>query len=222
MRSGTWEIKPEVGMVQDGPRLAVPASAVRRTDAESGSSWVVVPGTRWGWAAPSLAARVNCELLEARFPFVQRVVADDESWRQLMCQAVDEWRLTSVMQDLHAGEAIDAEALTAAMRRLLRERVEEVEGPAAVEDIAARALSEHGVRLCGIVEEAVAQAYLLVSAETVPLPVVTATDVEFPAHDVVVDRLVTSVVQRPELVTSRDRWAGAGSVEEYERWLGIG
>ena len=115
-------------------------------------------------------------------------------------------------------------ALSALLRRLLRAHVEQIEAPEVSEELpplleqagahrAARAVAG------SLDDEAVVRAYLTIAADTSPVPEVDALGARFPAHAVVVERLIQAVRKRPELVTVEAPLGGAPSWQTYERWV---
>lgn len=220
-----WWMREGAGLVEDQGRPAVPFHALHPSsglpDAES---WLEVPGTRWGQRHRELTARANFNHLEKVYPFVQRVVAVDERWRCLIVRDVDAWRLESVWGVLEDGGAVSQAALSALLRRVLRAHVEQREAPGICAELpwlleqagasrAARAVEG------SLDEEAVVRAYLTIAADTSPVPEVDALGARFPAHDVVVERLVEAVAKRPELVMAGASLGGAPSWQTYERWV---
>ncbi|PCC39121.1 hypothetical protein CIK66_10565 [Brachybacterium alimentarium] len=220
-----WWIREGAGLVDDDGHAAVPADALHAAESVAGAeSWVELPATRWGQRHRELDARANFEHLEKLYPCVQRVLAVREQWRCLIVRDVDLWRLDDVIGVLEAGENTSQAAVTALLRRLLRQRVDQVEAAEVIEDLPAL-LREVGAptaarTVAGAMdEEAVVRAYLTIAADTSPLPVVDALGARFPAHEVVVERLVQAVSERPELVTAGVSLGGAPSWQTYERWL---
>lgn len=220
-----WWMREGAGLVEDQGRPAVPFHALHSSsgvpDAES---WLEVPGTRWGQRHRQLSARANFNHLESMYPFVQRVVAVDEWVRFLLVRDVDAWRLESLWGVLEDGGAVSQAALSALLRRLLRAHVEQREGPEVCAELP-RLLEQAGASgaaraVAGSLdEEAVVRAYLTIAADTSPMPKVDALGVRFPAHEVVVERLVEAVTKRPELVTVGASLGGAPSWQTYERWV---
>jgi hypothetical protein len=220
-----WWMREGAGLVEDQGRPAVPFNALHtardRPDAES---WLEVPRTRWGQRHRELTARANFNHLEKVYPFVQRVVAVEERWRSLMVRDVDAWRLESVMGVLEDGGAVNQAALSALLRRLLRAHVEQIEASEVSEELP-RLLEQAGAHRAAravagsLDDEAVVRAYLTIAADTSPVPEVDALGARFPAHAVVVERLVQAVRKRPELVTVGAPLGGAPSWQTYERWV---
>lgn len=213
------------GLVEDQGRTAVPFHALHSSsDLPDAESWLEVPGTRWGQRHRELTARANFSHLEKVYPFVQRVVAVDERWRSLIVRDVDAWRLESVWEVLEDGGAVSQAALSALLRRVLRSHVERYEAPEICAELP-RLLEQAGASGAARVvegsldEDAVVRAYLTIAADTSPLPEVDALGARFPAHEVVVERLVQAVTKRPELVTAGASLGGAPSWQTYERWV---
>lgn len=220
-----WWMREGAGLVEDQGRPAVPFHALHSpSDLPDAGSWLEVPGTRWGPRHRELSARANFNHLEKMHPFVQRVVAVDERWRSLIVRDVDAWRLESVWKVLEDGGAVSQAALSALLRRLLRAHVEQREAPEVCTELP-RLLEQAGAfRAARTVEgsldeEAVVRAYLTIAADTSPVPKVDALGARFPAHAVVVERLVQAVTKRPELVTVCPSLDGAPSWQTYERWM---
>lgn len=220
-----WWMREGAGLVEDQGRPAVPFHALHTSsglpDAES---WLEVPGTRWGQRHRELTARANFNHLEKVYPFVQRVVTVEERWRSLMVRDVDAWRLESVMGALEDGGAVSQAALSALLRRLLRAHVEQIEAPEVSGELPLlleQAGAHRSARAVAgsLDEEAVVRAYLTIAADTSPVPEVDALGARFPAHAVVVERLVEAVTRRPELVTVGAPLGGAPSWQTYERWV---
>lgn len=220
--SRRWWISAGVGLIDDDGHGTVPWQALRaEPGGEGAEAWIELPTTRWGGRHRDLAARANFDHLETVYPWVQRVRAVEEGWRSLIVRDVDTWRLEEVAAALEAGYSISAASETVLMRRLLRERVEDMdlagELPELVEESGnagvARAIE------AGLDTEAVVRAYLTVAADTAPLPAVDALGADFPAHEVVMERLVQAVRERPELVMGGVPLGGAPSWHMYERWL---
>lgn len=187
-------------------------------------SWREIPGTRWGERHRDLAARANFDHLEKVYPFVQRVISVEERWRSLIVRDVDAWPLESVWRVLEEGDAVSQAAVTALLRRLLRSQVERNEGQelsAELPRLLEQEGASHSARTIegSLDEEAVVRAYLTIAADTSPLPEVDALGARFPAHAVVVERLVEAVTKRPELVTVGAPLGGAPSWQTYERWV---
>jgi hypothetical protein len=220
-----WWVNPAAGLVDDDGHQALPSQALfAQRPSETAEAWMEIPGTRWGRRARELSLRANFEHLEKTVPSVQRVVAVEQEWRALLVRAVDAWRLEELTSDLESGRGLSAARETALMRRLLREQVETQEGMEAMEelpgliceagdDAVARTLAST------LDADAVVRAYLTIAADTVPLPAVDALGASFPAHEVVMDRLVRAVRKRPELVMAKPVMGGAPSWDMYERWL---
>lgn len=220
-----WWMRKGAGLVEDQGRPAVPFHALHIShDLPDAESWLEVPGTRWGQRHRELTARANFNHLEKTYPFVQRVVAVDEGWRSLIVRDVDGWRLERVMGVLEDGRAVSQAALSALLRRLLRAHVEQIESPELCEELP-QLLAQVGARAAAravegaLDEEAVVRAYLTIAADTAPVPEVDALGARFPAHAVVVERLVRAVAKRPELVTVGAPLGGAPSWVTYERWV---
>lgn len=220
-----WWMREGAGLVEDQGRPAVPFHALHRADElPAAESWLEVPGTRWGQRHRELTARANFNHLEKVHPFVQRVVAVDERWRSLIVRDVDAWRLESVWGVLEDGGAVSQAALSALLRRVLRAHVEQREAPEICAELP-RLLEQAGASRAAravegsLDEEAVVRAYLTIAADTSPVPEVDALGARFPAHEVVVERLVKAVTKRPELVTVGASLGGAPSWETYERWV---
>lgn len=220
-----WWMREAAGLVEDQCRPAVPFHALHSSsDLPDAESWVEVPGTRWGERHRELTARANFNHLETVFPFVQRVVAVDERWRALIARDVDAWRLENVREVLEAGDAVSQAALSALLRRVLRAQVEQSEAPEICVELT-RLLEQAGASRAAravagsLDEDAVVQAYLTIAADTSPVPEVDALGARFPAHAVVVERLVQAVTKRPELVTVGASLGGAPSWQTYERWV---
>ena len=220
-----WWMREGAGLVEDQGRPAVPFHAMHTAgDLPDAESWLEVPGTRWGQRHRELTARANFNHLEKVYPFVQRVVAVEERWRSLMVRDVDAWRLESVMGVLEDGDAVSQAALSALLRRLLRAHVEQIEAPEVSEELP-RLLEQAGAHRAAravagsLDDEAVVRAYLTIAADTSPVPEVDALGARFPAHAVVVERLVQAVRKRPELVTVGAPLGGAPSWQTYERWV---
>ncbi|MFD1836327.1 hypothetical protein ACFSDA_14760 [Brachybacterium rhamnosum] len=220
-----WWMREAAGLVEDQGRPAVPFHALHTArDLPDAESWLEVPGTRWGQRHRELTARANFNHLEKAYPFVQRVVAVDEGWRSLIVRDVDGWRLESVMGVLEDGRAVSQAALSALLRRLLRSHVEQIEAPELCEELP-RLLEQAGAHRAAravagsLDDEAVVRAYLTIAADTSPVPEVDALGARFPAHAVVVERLVQAVRKRPELVTVGAPLGGAPSWQTYERWV---
>lgn len=223
--STRWWIREGAGLVDDDGHPALPAEALHETDSLAGAeSWIELPTTRWGQRHRELNARANFEHLEKLYPCVQRVVAVRGQWRCLIVRDVDLWRLDDVIDVLEAGESASQATVTALLRRLLRQQVEQVEAAEVIEDLpdlltdagyddAARTVAG------SLDEEAVVRAYLTIATDTSPWPVVDALGARFPAHRVVVERLVEAVRQRPELVSGGAPLGGAPSWQTYEGWL---
>jgi len=216
-----WTTRADVGLVDDGGHRAIPWGALRRVIGEGqGTDWVLITGTRWGEAAPSLVARANFEELEATSDVVHRILAEDGQWRMLACPHAGLWQLARVREKLAAGEVLNEERYERLLREILRKRVETVEGPEMQYALALMFLHKD-VDPAPMSLEAVCNAYLAMAAATAPLPTVTAMGADFPAHDAVFARLVSAVAKHPELVMSSEPMGGATSWTEYERWLGI-
>ena len=220
-----WWMREGAGLVEDQGRPAVPFHALHTShDLPDAESWLEVPGTRWGQRHRVLTARANFNQLEKVYPFVKRVVAVEERWRSLMVRDVDAWRLESVMGVLEDGGAVSQAALSALLRRLLRAHVEQVKVPEVSEELP-RLLEQAGAHRAARAvagsfdEEALVRAYLTIAADTSPVPEVDALGARFPAHAVVVERLVRVVAKRPELVAVGAPLGGAPSWQTYERWL---
>ncbi|WP_299304803.1 hypothetical protein [uncultured Brachybacterium sp.] len=220
-----WWMREGAGLVEDQGRPAVPFHALHTArDLPDAESWLEVPGTRWGQRHRELTARANFNHLEKVYPFVQRVVAVEERWRSLMVRDVDAWRLESVMGVLEDGGAVNQAALSALLRRLLRAHVEQIEAPEVSEELP-RLLEQAGAHRAAravagsLDDEAVVRAYLTIAADTSPVPEVDALGARFPAHAVVVERLVQAVRKRPELVTVGAPLGEAPSWQTYERWV---
>ncbi|MGP9582500.1 hypothetical protein [Brachybacterium sp. AOP35-5H-19] len=220
-----WWMREGAGLVEDQGRPAVPFHALHpANDLPDAESWLEVPGTRWGQRHRELTARANFNHLDKAYPFVQRVVAVDERWRSLIVRDVDSWRLESVWGVLEDGGAVSQAALSALLRRVLRVHVEQREAPEICAELP-RLLEQAGASRAAravegsLDEEAVVRAYLTIAADTSPVPEVDALGARFPAHEVVVERLVQAVTKRPELVTVGASLGGAPSWQTYERWV---
>lgn len=220
-----WWMRDGAGLVEDQGRPAVPFHALHSSSAlPDAESWLEVPGTRWGQRHRELTSRANFNHLEKVYPFVQRVVAVEERWRVLIVRDVDAWRLESLWGVLGDGAAVSQAAYSALLRRLLRAHVEQREAPELCADLP-RLLEQAGATRAAravegsLDEDAVARAYLTIAADTSPVPEVDALGARFPAHDVVVERLVQAVTKRPELVTAGASLGGAPSWQAYERWV---
>lgn len=220
-----WWLREGAGLVEDQSRPALPFHALHlSTDLPDAKSWLEVPGTRWGQRYRELTARANFNHLETAYPFVQRVVAVDERWRSLIVRDVDSWRLEGMWGALEDGSAVSQAALSALLRRVLRAHVERHEAPEICAELP-RLLEQAGASRAAravegsLDEEAVVRAYLTIAADTSPVPEVDALEARFPAHDVVVERLVQAVTKRPELVTVGASLGGAPSWMTYERWV---
>lgn len=220
-----WWMREGAGLVEDQGRPAVPFHALHTAhDLPDAESWLEVPGIRWGQRHRELTARANFNHLEKVYPFVQRVLAVEERWRSLMVRDVDAWRLESVMGFLEDGGAVNQAALSALLRRLLRAHVEQIEAPEVSEELP-RLLEQAGAHRAAravagsLDDEAVVRAYLTIAADTSPVPEVDALGARFPAHAVVVERLVQAVRKRPELVTVGAPLGEAPSWQTYERWV---
>lgn len=220
-----WWMRDGAGLVQDQGRPAVPFHALHSSsDLPGAESWLEVPGTRWGRRHRELVARANFNHLEKVYPFVQRVLAVEERWRALIVRDVDSWRLESVWGVLEEGGAVSQAAYSALLRRLLRAHVEQREAPEVCAELP-RLLEQVGASRAAravagsLDEEAVVRAYLTIAADTSPAPEVDALGARFPAHEVVVERLVQAVTKRPELVTVGASLGGAPSWQTYERWV---
>lgn len=223
--TGRWWLREGVGLVDDEGTEAVPSHALRTADPGSGAElWLEVPTTRWGGRHRALEARANMVTLEALYPCVQRVLAVTAGWRCLMVRDVDSWRLAEHMDILDAGRVVSEATYLSLLRRLLRERIERVEAMDAAdrlpELLAAAGAADAGRMVSGrLDEEALVRAYLVLAADTPPVPVADALDASVPAHEVVVDRLVSAVAKRPELVTVGEPLGGAPTWAIYERWV---
>lgn len=220
-----WWMHEGAGLVEDQGRPAVPFHALHSSsELPDAQSWLEIPGTRWDERHRDLAARANFNHLEKVYPFVQRVVAVQERWRSLIVRDVDAWRLESVWGVLEDGGAVSQAAVTALLRRLLRAQVERYEGPEVGAELP-RLLEQAGASRAArtvegsLDEDAVVRAYLTIAADTSPLPEVDALGARFPAHAVVVERLVKAVTKRPQLVTVGAPLGGAPSWQTYERWV---
>ncbi|WP_394216822.1 hypothetical protein [Brachybacterium vulturis] len=220
-----WWMREGAGLVEDQGRPAVPFHALHpSSDMADAQSWLEVPGTRSGQRHRELAARANFNHLEKVYPFVQRVAAVDEQWRCLIVRDVDTWRLDSMMGVLHDGGAVSQAALSALLRRLLRAQVEQGEALEVCAELPGLLKQAEAVRAARAVEgsldeEAVVRAYLTLAADSSPAPEVDALGARFPAHEVVVERLVQAVTKRPELVMMGASLGGAPSWQTYERWV---
>src|SRR5690606_22426390 len=132
----TWRIREPAGLLDDSGTAAVPWTALRAPENESaGDLWVELPTTRWGVAHPALAARANFEYLEASFPFVQRVVANEAKWRMLICRFADMPRLGPAIDVLNAGGVLSEDGVTRLVGALARRRAQEVEIPQLSEEL---------------------------------------------------------------------------------------
>lgn len=194
-----------MGVVDDEGMPAIPASAL---DGGGSEGWVEIPGTRWGGRYQEVQCRANFEFIEQHFENVVRVVADN--YRALACRVADIGELDEVMEPLAGGRAVCERYTQELVSRLLTERIAKVEGRDAYavirEEIGHPCLFDEVVR-----------AYLVVAADTLPLPGVQAQGACVLAHEVVVERLVNAIRKRPSI--ARQVRGGAQSWKQYERWL---
>lgn len=217
-----WWIRADVGLLDDEGHAAVPWRALHAAaGGESAEAWIELATTRWGRRHRDLSARANFDHLEAVYPFVQRVRAVEEDWRALIVREVDVWRLEEVWAALEAGYSVSPAAETVVLRRLLHERVTAMD----LADVLPELVEEAGdsgtaqAIAARVEDDAVVRAYMTVAADTAPLPKVDALGADFPAHEVVMERLVQAVRKRPELVLTGAPLGGASSWQMYERWL---
>lgn len=221
----TWTIPEDVGMVQDQGHKAVPWSALRPMSEDHPDAWVGLPGTRWGGRYQGFVDRANHASIAQSFPFVQRVVAVDEGWRFLVCRGADLPRLGDTVDVLEAGGVVDERSAQELMQKVLRDQVEKDEAIEAAytlpDRLEAMGAPDAAFAVTGQVDaDEVVRLYLVIAADTAPLPTVEAEHVEVTAHDVVLARLVQAVAMRPELAT-RSPMGGAESWQMYERWAGV-